>query len=43
MTYSLVMTGQKQQLGELSLTGGVVNAFNALLYVSKQQKNLRKL
>ena len=33
----------KTTMGELSLTGGVVNAFNALLYVSKQQKNLRKL
>ena len=33
----------KTTMSELSLTGGVVNAFNALLYVSKQQKNLRKL
>ena len=32
----------KTTMGELSQTGGVVNAYNALLYVSDQQKNLRK-
>ena len=34
---------EKTTMSELSQTGGVVNAYNALLYVSDQQKNLRKL
>ncbi|MGB2233652.1 MAG: hypothetical protein ACPHYB_03660, partial [Flavobacteriaceae bacterium] len=34
---------RKTTMGELSQTGGIVNAYNALLYVSDQQKNLRKL
>jgi subtilisin family serine protease len=34
---------RKSTMGELSQTGGIVNAYNALLYVSDQQKNLRKL
>ena len=33
---------RKTTMGELSQTGGIVNAYNALLYVS-DQKNLRKL
>ena len=34
---------EKTTMSELSQTGGVVNAYNALLYVSDQQKNLSKL
>ena len=34
---------RKITMGELSQTGGIVNGYNALLYVSDQQKNLRKL
>ena len=30
---------EQTTLGELSQTGGIVNAYNALLYVSDRQKN----